>query len=223
MKIEPAKIEPAMKSALQQSFFLHATVAILFFILAWVMKPGAIQFQKVRIEIKEVPLVSNTPPPEPPVIQTAPRPVEPAKAPPRKVFGLNKNTIQSEKAGAVEVKAGNTIAKDIDQEKLNPEDDQALPIPAEEYLVTSMPRLKSEVRIPYPPQAKAKNIEGVVLMEVLIDDKGKVREARLIEGPAYGLTEAAMQAIYNFEFSPAVIDSKPVAVRIRYAYRFVLN
>jgi periplasmic protein TonB len=104
-----------------------------------------------------------------------------------------------------------------------PEDEGSLPVPAEEFLVTQMPRLKHEVRLPYPPEAKAKNIQGLVVLNVLIDDQGKVRQAELVEGPGYGLNEAALKAIYSFEFSPAVIDKKPVAVRIRYAYRFVLN
>jgi protein TonB len=212
-----------MKQALQQSFLIHLAFAALFLALAWLLGPSQKQMQKIRIEIKEAPLLEQKKPTEPPVVQTSLQKPPPTSVPPRKVFGLSRNSLLSDKTGAVEVKAGNTLAKDIDQEKLLPSDADSLPVPAEEYLVTQMPKLKNEVRIPYPPEAKAKNVEGVVVMEILIDDKGKVRQATLLEGPGYGLNEAAMKAIYDFEFAPAVIEKKTAAVRIRYAYRFILN
>jgi protein TonB len=211
-----------MKQTLQQSLMIHLALAAIFLIAGWLLGPRQKQMQKIRVEIKEAPMIEQKPP-EPPSIQVSPQQklLPKTAVPPKKVFGLNKDTLQSSKPGAVEIKSGNTIAKEIDQEKMNPED--ALPLATEEYLVTQMPKLKSEVRIPYPPEAKAKNIEGVVVMDVLIDETGKVRKATLIEGPGFGLNEAAMKAIYDFVFSPAVIDKKTVAVRIRYAYRFILN
>lgn len=213
-----------MKQALRQSFLLHFALAGVFLAGGWLLRRSEPRrLEKVRIEIKEVPMIQTPPPAEPVVVQISPQRAESPAKPPRKVFGLTRGTLKSDQPGAVEVKTGNTLAKEIDQEKMNPDDAVALPVPAEEYLVTQMPKLRSEVRIPYPPEAKAKNIEGVVVMDVLIDDTGKVRKATLLEGPGYGLNEAALKAIYSFVFSPAVIDRKPVAVRIRYAYRFVLN
>lgn len=212
-----------MRSALTKSVLIHFAIILLFLLVRLVMGNSFVVPRKIKVEIKEAPLVSEQKPATQPEIKMNEAPPKPAPVVAKKIFGLNKNTLQSDKPGAVEVKAGNTIAKEIDNEKINPEDADPLPIPTEEYLVQQMPRLKSEVRVPYPPQAKAKNIEGVVVMEVLIDDKGKVRQAKVLEGPGYGLNEAALEAIYKFEFSPAYMEKKPVAVRIRYAYRFVLN
>lgn len=62
-----------------------------------------------------------------------------------------------------------------------------------------------------------------MIMNLLIDDSGKVREASLIEGPDAELNAAAMAAAKGFRFSPAMIQKQPVAVRIRYIYRFVLE
>jgi protein TonB len=211
-----------MKQALQQSILIHLTLLITFLLLSWVLSKNNLQFQKIKIQITEAPFVENKAAPQVPVVQISKPPVIPQKET-RKVFGLSRNALTTDAPGAVEVKAGNTLAKEIDQEKLRPEDADDLPVPTEEYLVTSMPRLKSEVRIPYPPEAKKKNIEGVVIMNILIDEKGKVRQAELQEGPGYGLNEAALAAIYNFEFTPAIVGNKAVAVKIRYAYRFILN
>lgn len=139
----------------------------------------------------------------------------------RKVFGASRRSIE-DKAG-VAVKAGNTVATEPDNKILEGDDASALPIPTDEYLVSSMPVLTSEVRLPYPPEAKAKGIEGPVVMDVLIDSEGKVVEAKLVSGPGGGLNEAALAAIRNFRFKPAQASGQAVAVRIRYTYRFVLE
>lgn len=212
-----------MKQATLISFLIHFGLLIFFFGVTWFFSGPPSQTQKIKVEIKEVITEQPVTTSKVPEIELQHPPPTPAKAPPKKVFGLNKNTLQGGERAAVTVKAGNTIAKDLDQEKINPEDAEALPIPTEEYLVTQMPRLKSEVRIPYPAEARQKNIEGAVIMDILIDEKGKVRSASLVEGPGYGLNEAALKAITQFEFAPAVVDKKPVAVKIRYSYRFVLN
>jgi protein TonB len=195
--------------------------------MVFIFNPSSLpQKQKIKVEIKEVIKPKEIPPEKPFVLQTAarPNPAEPKQREPRKIFGINKNTLtDTTNAAGVAIKAGNTIAKEIDQEALRPEDEQALPIPTEEYLISKMPNLKSEVRIPYPPEARKNNIEGLVVLEILIDETGKVRAASLIEGPGYGLNEAALNAIYSFAFSPAMVEQKPVAVKIRYGYRFILN
>ena len=137
------------------------------------------------------------------------------------VFGVSRKSITA--SDGLAEKAGNTIAKAPDREVLKPSDADFLPIPSDEYLITKMPELREEVRIPYPPEAKTKGIEGAVVMDLLIDNTGKVREVNLVSGPDPSLSEAAVTATKNFQFSPALIQDKPVAVRIRYAYRFVLE
>ena len=148
------------------------------------------------------------------------------KAPPKRpsmheVFGASRNALSAPEGEAV--KSGNTVAKAPDQEKLRPGDAESLPIPSEEYLVTQMPRLKIEVRIPYPPEARKKGNQGAVVMDLLIDTGGKVRKVDYIEGPDPYLNAAAVEAAKSFEFTPAMIQDKPVSVKIRYSYRFVLE
>lgn len=146
----------------------------------------------------------------------------------REVFGISKSTLTEDSpsdqgALAVEVKQGNTLAAAPDDRTLLDTDVARLPIPTADHLVTRMPSLISEVRIPYPPLAKQKNIEGPVVMDILIDEQGNVRQVQLVSGPGEGLNEAALAAIAQFKFKPASIEKKNVAVRIRYTYRFVLQ
>ncbi len=171
---------------------------------------------EVDIQILEAPKLA-----EQPVRVIEPK-VQQRKPLGREVFGISPKSVTSEQGGE-DVKAGNTVAKAPDQQILKPGDPDALPVPSEEYLVTSMPELKSEVRVPYPPEARKRGIQGAVTMNLLIDDSGKVREVSLIEGLHAELNAAAMTAAKGFQFSPAMIQKKPVAVRIRYIYRFVLE
>jgi len=179
---------------------------------------GVSQHRKANdldIEIIEAPKAAPLP-----IQMTEPKP-RPAKPVAHEVFGISPKAVASDEG--VDVKAGNTLAKAPDQETLKPGDLDALPIPSEEYLVTKMPELRAEVRIPYPPESKKKGIQGAVVMDLLIDGLGKVREAILVEGPNQELSAAALAAARGFQFVAAQVKDKAVAVRIRYKYRFVLE
>ena len=158
----------------------------------------------------------------PPTAAQPMNPVRPGqRSKPRAVFGVSRKSITS--SDGPTLKAGNTIAKEPDRKTLRPEDEDQLPIPTEEYLVSKMPELISEVRVAYPSEAKKRNIEGAVIFDILIDAAGAVREAFLVEGPGYGLDEAASIAVKKMRFRPAEVENQPVAVKIRYAYRFVIE
>lgn len=170
---------------------------------------------EVDIQILEAPKVAQLP------LRVIEPKVQPQKAQGREVFGISPRSVTS--GQGVDVKAGNTVAKAPDEEQLKPGDAELLPIPSEEYLVTSMPVLKADVRVPYPPASRKQGIQGAVVMNLLIDESGKVREVSLVEGPHADLNTAAMAAAKGFQFTPAMIQNRPVAVRIRYTYRFVLE
>jgi len=177
--------------------------------------------REVLIEVIETPRVARVQSQAPePIVQPKQQPRQ-EQAPVHEVFGISPKAITSESGEAV--KAGNTVAKAPDQEVLKPGDPEALPVPTEEYLVTSMPEMRSEVRVPYPPESKRKGIQGAVVMDLLIDSLGKVREVAVVEGPNQELKDAAMKAAKGFQFTPGQIQKKAVAVRIRYVYRFVLE
>ncbi len=163
--------------------------------------------------------------PQKPLTAPALKPIEP-KAPPKKsrvheVFGVSRKAITSDDGPSV--KPGNTITKAPDNEVLKKEDPDQLPVPTEEYLVTQMPVMVSDIHVPYPPGPKSRGVQGRVVMELLIDSTGKVREVKLIEAPDPELGRAATEAAPGFQFKPAKIKDQPVAVRIHYSYRFVLE
>jgi protein TonB len=179
---------------------------------------------KVNFEVYENPKVT------PKTLNLEPTKVDKIKPPPplpetKQVFGVSRKAITSTQSAdtAAEVKLGNTVTKEQDNLKLDPNDLDSLPIPADDFLVSSMPQLMSEIRIQYPDEAKKAGIEGPVVMDLLIDAQGSVRQVSLIKGPGFGLNEAALAAIKDFKFRPAKIKDQAVAVKIRYTYRFVLE
>jgi TonB family protein len=69
-----------------------------------------------------------------------------------------------------------------------------------------------------PPEPQA--TEAAILLELLIGEDGRVREADIIEGVSNDLDSAALEAVRRFEFEPARRRGVPVPVRIRYRYVF---
>lgn len=191
----------------------HAGLALIALIV--ILGAPSLPHKEVEIEVFESPKVSSQP-----VVVTQPKPA--IKLPVKhEVFGVSRKSQTSESGETI--KAGNTVAKAPDQEKLKSTDEDSLPIPSEDYLITEMPKLTTEVRIPYPPAAKKKGVQGAVVMDILIDASGSVREVKFLDGPDPDLNDAAVAATRSFKFTPAKIQDKSVAVRIRYAYRFVLE
>ncbi len=94
---------------------------------------------------------------------------------------------------------------------------------SEEYEVSELPVLIHEVRSPYPPAARARKIQGAVILDLVVRSSGEVGSVKVVQSPAPELSEAAMKAVREFKFRPARLKDKPVAIQIRYTYRFILE
>jgi TonB family protein len=208
------------------SFLVHLSFVVAFLVLT-LFKPAVKETFEVPIEIQAPPVEAQnlkeiTKKTEV-VLKSVNEAVPDFKKSSRQVFGANKNSYTDQSnAEGIEAKRGNTLTKAADNEVLTDSDADSLPEPTEEYLVSEMPSVFSEVRPEYPSEARKKGLEGNVVLDVLIDDKGQVREARVIEGPQE-FRAGAIAAMQKFKFRPAKVDQKPVAVRIRYTLKFQLE
>jgi len=72
----------------------------------------------------------------------------------------------------------------------------------------------------YPAEAKGKRIAGVVAIEVVIDETGRVIWAKAIEGHEL-LQEAAIKAACNARYSPMEISGRAVKAGGVITYNFV--
>ncbi len=75
---------------------------------------------------------------------------------------------------------------------------------------------------PYPPIARISGIQGVVSVQVVIDERGKVISAKAVSGHAT-LVAAAQQAALGARFSPTMLGDAPVKVSGVITYNFTLQ
>ncbi|MCX7725228.1 MAG: TonB family protein [Chitinispirillaceae bacterium] len=86
-----------------------------------------------------------------------------------------------------------------------------------------MPELISFVKAKYPPELIKKGVCGTVLLELLVNEIGKVESAKVVSGINNKLDSCALEAALNFVFTPAKAKGVPVPVLIQYAYQFTLE
>jgi protein TonB len=74
----------------------------------------------------------------------------------------------------------------------------------------------------YPPAARSARASGLVTVEVVIDEKGKVIAAKATSGHAL-LREVAEQAAKGARFSPTLLSGQPVKVSGEINYNFAFG
>jgi TonB family protein len=74
----------------------------------------------------------------------------------------------------------------------------------------------------YPPIAKAAKASGTVIVQITIDEAGKVISARAVSGHPL-LQQAAVQAAYQARFTPTMLSDRPVKATGLITYNFVLQ
>jgi TonB family protein len=107
---------------------------------------------------------------------------------------------------------------------LNPEDKAK---PASDTLTklegSERPRKVKDVKPVYPDEAVKKRIEGVVMLEAVADELGKVRQLRVLSSPSLLLNDAALLAVKQWEYEPYVVDGKAKPVIFTVTVTFTLH
>jgi TonB family protein len=88
--------------------------------------------------------------------------------------------------------------------------------------------VKPPVKITAPPPqyteiARKARIQGVVIVEAIIDKDGSVTEVKVLKGLPMGLDQAAVDAVQVWRFQPATLNGKPVAVIYNLTINFQLQ
>jgi len=83
-----------------------------------------------------------------------------------------------------------------------------------------LPRNTRQVTPLYPLALKPYGITGSVLLHVIVDERGKPSVADIIEPAGFGLDQAAVEAVQQWEYDPARQDGKPVKVYFRVRINF---
>lgn len=90
--------------------------------------------------------------------------------------------------------------------------------------VDTMPQPKVKSSFVYPKAAKKRNIEGYVVLSLLIDVDGRVDKIQVLESSPQGVfDDSAVVGIRNWRFTPAQYQGKAVKVWAKQKIRFGLG
>ena len=64
----------------------------------------------------------------------------------------------------------------------------------------------------YPPEAAKARIAGIVIIEAIIDETGRVTDERVLKDLPFGLGDAAVAAVKQWRFRPGTLNGRPVPV-----------
>ena len=85
------------------------------------------------------------------------------------------------------------------------------------------PRLLREVKAAYTEDARRANIEGEVVLEIVVRRDGSVSDVKLLNGLPSGLNERAIAAVRQWRFAPATRLGQAVDVVVEVAVEFKLR
>jgi TonB family protein len=82
------------------------------------------------------------------------------------------------------------------------------------------PVVLKEVPPTYPPEAMKERIQGLVLLEAIVNTDGVPSDIKALKSPDASLGHAAIDALLQWRFRPATLKGKPVRVIVQVEFRF---
>ena len=79
-----------------------------------------------------------------------------------------------------------------------------------------------DVRPVYPPIARESRVQGVVIIEALLDESGSVVDARVLRSIPL-LDQAALDAVKQWQFMPVLLNGAPHAAVMTVTVNFTLQ
>jgi protein TonB len=103
--------------------------------------------------------------------------------------------------------------------------DSALSVPANLPVMASQGvsggSLEQKVQPIYPAQARSKGLQGPVVLQIVIDEVGQVRNLRTVSGDAV-LARAAIDAVRQWRYQPYRLNGQPVKMPTQITVNFTL-
>lgn len=81
--------------------------------------------------------------------------------------------------------------------------------------------LERKVQPIYPAQARSTRLQGTVVLQVVIDEVGEVRNLRTVSGDAV-LAQAAIDAVHQWRYQPYRLNGQPIKMPIHITVNFTL-
>jgi protein TonB len=93
------------------------------------------------------------------------------------------------------------------------------------YLTPAMsrPRPLQPIQPRYTEVARRAAVQGTVVVQAVIDEKGRATDVRVLRGLPMGLDRAAVEAIQQVTFQPAMMGGRPVKVYFTLTVNFTIQ
>ena len=82
---------------------------------------------------------------------------------------------------------------------------------------------ETKVQPRYTEIARKAHLQGMVVLEAIIDERGNVVNVRLLRGLPMGLSEEAIAAVSQWKFKPATLAGRPVKVYFSLRVDFMVH
>jgi periplasmic protein TonB len=173
-------------------------------------------------ELAAPPPLTDAPPP--PKVQVTTQVAPPAAAVPVPVPDAEAPTDQKI-ASQEELSAsspGVSTEGDGDNIVVAPPSEEELPQFGQYVYVEELPEAVTRVAPQYPDIAREAGVDGTVLVQALVGKDGKVKDVR-VQKSIPMLDAAAIAAVKQWVFKPALSNNKPVAVWVAVPVKFSLH
>jgi len=210
-----------LKKALTWSAMGHLSVIVIVLLIALVQR-NAPQNERVMTvpyrELQAPPSLQQTPPTvsvaAPAAQPTAgiPLPTEDEQVQQEQTIATQEELSQS--IGSGEAQGGDSLV-------IAPPSDN-MPQYGEYVYVEELPEAISKVTPEYPDIARQSNMEGTVLVQALVGKDGRVKDTKVVK-PVPVFDDAAVAAVRQWVFKPALSNNKPVAVWVAVPVKFSLH
>jgi TonB family protein len=84
------------------------------------------------------------------------------------------------------------------------------------------PKKIKDVKPVYPEIAQAARVQGVVILEIIVDQRGDVRDAQILRSVPL-LDQAALEAVRQWQFTPTFLNNAPTEVVMTVTVNFTLG
>jgi protein TonB len=96
------------------------------------------------------------------------------------------------------------------------------PAPVRLHRGIEPPKKIADVPPAYPSIARTARVEGIVVLEAVIDARGNVASVEVLRSNAM-LDQAAVDAVRRWQYAPALLNGEPVPVIVTITVRFQLK
>jgi protein TonB len=76
--------------------------------------------------------------------------------------------------------------------------------------------------VDYPPDARARGIQGAVLLHVIIGPDGSIVKALVVSGPEE-LRAAALASVQQWRYKPVILNGNPIYVESQIELTYKLH